>query len=75
MEYITLSEDVKKVMFVAQLLGSMQIVVQYPVMVRVDNVSAIFMARNIMTMIQNMWTFSISMLMSMWKMGLLRYFC
>ena len=36
-------------MFVAQLLERMQIVVKYPVMVRVDNVGAIFMASNIMT--------------------------
>ena len=48
-EYIALSEAVKKVMFVAQLLENMQIIVKYPVMVRVDNVGAIFMASNIMT--------------------------
>ena len=36
-------------MFVAQLLESMQIVVKYPVMIRVDNVGAIFMAINITT--------------------------
>ena len=36
-------------MFVVQLLESMQIAVKYPVMVRVDNVGAIFMASNIMT--------------------------
>ena len=48
-EYIALSEAFKEVMFVAQLLESMQIVVKYPVTVRVDNVGAIFMARNIAT--------------------------
>ena len=37
-------------MFVAQLFESMQIVVKYLVMVRVDNVAAIFMASNITTM-------------------------
>ena len=46
-EYIALSQAVKEVMFMVQLLGSMQIVVEYPVMVRVDNVGAIFMASNI----------------------------
>ena len=37
-------------MLMVQLLGSMKIIVKYPVMVRVDNVGAIFMASNIMTM-------------------------
>ena len=46
-EYIVLSEDVKEVMFVLQLLGSMKIVVKYPVTVRVDKVGAIFMTTNI----------------------------
>ena len=44
-----MSKAVKEVMFVTQLLESMQIMVKYPVMVRVDNVGAIFMASNIMT--------------------------
>jgi hypothetical protein len=44
-----LSEAVREVMFVAQLLESMQITVKYPVTVRVDNVGAIFMASNITT--------------------------
>ena len=42
MEYIALSEAVKEVMLVIQLLGSMKILVKYPVMVR-------FMASNITT--------------------------
>ena len=46
-EYIAISEFVKKIMFVVQLLGSMKILVKYPVMVRVDNVGAIFMASDI----------------------------
>ena len=37
------------VMVVIQLMGSMKILVEYPVMVRVDNVDAIFMASNITT--------------------------
>ena len=49
-KHIALSEAVREVMFVAQLLESMQIVVKYPVMVRVDNVGAIFMASNITAM-------------------------
>ena len=44
-----MSEAVRKVMFVVQLLESMQIVVKYPVTVRVDNVGALFMASNITT--------------------------
>ena len=48
-EYISLSEAVREVMFVIQLLGSMKILVKCPFMVRVDNVGAIFMARNITT--------------------------
>ena len=43
------SEKVKGVMIVIQLLGSMKIAVEYPVMVRVDNVGAIFMASNVTT--------------------------
>ena len=41
MEYIALSEAVKEVTFVVQHLESMQIIVKYLVMVRVDNVGAI----------------------------------
>ena len=48
-EYIALSEAVKGVIFVAQLLKSIQIVVKYLVTVRVNNVGAIFMASYIMT--------------------------
>ena len=48
-EYVALSEAVKEVMFVIQLLGSIKIVVKYPVMVRVDNVGAIFASSNITT--------------------------
>ena len=35
--------------FIIQLLGSIKILVKYPVMGRVDNVDAIFMASNITT--------------------------
>ena len=48
-EYIALSEAGKEVMFVDQLLGRMKVWVKYPVMVRVDNAGAIFMASNITT--------------------------
>ena len=48
-EYIALSEAAKEVMFVIQLLGSMKILVQYPVRVRIDNVGTILMASNITT--------------------------
>ena len=48
-EYIALSEAVKEVMFMVQMLGSMQIVIKYPVMVRVDNIGAILIANNVTT--------------------------
>ena len=48
-EYIALSKAVKEVMLVIQFMGSMKILVKYPVTVRVDNIGAIFMASNIMT--------------------------
>ena len=47
MEYVALSEAVKEVMFMIQLLRSLKISVKYQVMVRLDNVGAIFMASNI----------------------------
>ena len=47
--YIALSEAVKEVMFMVQLLGIMKIAVKYPVTVRVDRIDAIFMAINITT--------------------------
>ena len=48
-EYVALSEAGKEVICVIQLLGSMMISVMYPVMVRVKNIGAIFMASNITT--------------------------
>ena len=49
-EYFALSEAVKEVMLVIQLLGSMKILVKYQFTVRVDKVNAIYMASNITTM-------------------------
>ena len=46
-EWVALFETVKEVMFETQLQGSMKISVQLPVMVRVENVGAVFMASNI----------------------------
>ena len=46
-EYVALSEAVKEVMFIIQLLESMKVLIEYPVMLKVDNVGAIFMASNI----------------------------
>ena len=48
-EYIGLSEAVKEVIFAVQLLECMKIAVKYPVMIRINNVGAIFMASNIST--------------------------
>ena len=44
-----MSEAVKEIMFVLQLLESMQLKVKLPITVRVDNVGAIFMSKNITT--------------------------
>ena len=46
-KWVALSEAVKKVMFIIQVLGSMKILVKLPVTVRIDNISIIFMASNI----------------------------
>ncbi len=48
-EWVALSEAVKEVIFVSQLLTSMKIHVQYPIIVQVDNVGAIFMAQKFTT--------------------------
>ena len=47
--WVALCVAAKEVMFVIQLLGSMKISLKLLVMVRVDNVDAIFMASNIIT--------------------------
>ena len=49
-EYVALFEAVKEVIYIIQLLESMKILVKYKVIVRVDNIGAIFMASNITTM-------------------------
>ena len=46
-EYIAMSECAKEIKFVHQLLTSMGIVVKSPIVVRVDNIGAIFMGENI----------------------------
>ena len=43
------AEAVKQVMLMIQLLRSMKILVELPIMVRVDNVGATFMVSNITT--------------------------
>ena len=48
-EFIALSEAVKEVTFVVQLLGSLKIVAKYPGAERFDIIGAIFMASNIIT--------------------------
>ena len=46
-EYIALSETAKEIRFLYQLLTEMGIEVELPIVVRVDNIGAIFMAENI----------------------------
>jgi hypothetical protein len=48
-EFISLSEGAKEIKFIVQVLMSMGIAVKLPVIVRVDNVGAIFMAENVTT--------------------------
>ena len=48
-EWVALSEAVKEVMFMIQLLGNMKLSVKLPVMLRVVNIGAIFMASNFTT--------------------------
>ena len=46
-EYIALSEAAKEVKFVYQLLSSMGVKVRLPIVIRVDNIGAIFMSENV----------------------------
>jgi len=48
-EFVALSEAAKEVKFVVQVLQSIGIEVELPVIVRVDNVGAIFIAENVTT--------------------------
>jgi len=48
-KYVALSEAAKEVKFVAQVMMSMGIPVKFPIIVRVNNVGAIFMSKNITT--------------------------
>ena len=48
-EWYSLSEAAKEIKFVTQLLLSMEIPVKLPVIVRVDNIGAIFMSENVST--------------------------
>lgn len=48
-EFVALSEAAKEIKFIVQVLLSMGIPVKLPVIVRVDNVGAIFMAENVTT--------------------------
>ena len=48
-EYVALSEAAKYIKFVYQLLQSIGVSVQLPIVVRVDNVGAIFMSENTST--------------------------
>jgi hypothetical protein len=48
-EWVALSEAVKDIIFIINLCDSMQIKIQLPVTVRVDNIGAIFMTQNVTT--------------------------
>ena len=45
-EYVAVSEVVKEIKFLYQLLRSMEIKVPLPIIIRVDNVGAIWLAHN-----------------------------
>jgi hypothetical protein len=46
-EYVAVSEATKKIIFIAQTLEPIGIEVNYPIIVKVDNVGAIFMSENV----------------------------
>jgi hypothetical protein len=48
-EWIALSEVAKEVLFIAQILKSMGIKVEFPIVIRVDNTAAIFLSNNVTT--------------------------
>ena len=48
-KWIALSEIVKEILFIAQILESIDIKVQKPIKIKVDNTAAIFMATNVTT--------------------------
>ena len=48
-EFVSLSEATKEIKFVVQILESMGIGVGIPIVIRVDNVGAIFMSENALT--------------------------
>ena len=48
-EFVALSEAAKEIKFIVQVLISMGIPVRLPVICRVDNIGAIFMAENVST--------------------------
>ena len=48
-EWIALSETAKEVLFIAQILKSMGVEIEYPMTIYVDNLAAIFMANNVTT--------------------------
>ncbi len=45
-EYFALSEVAKEVIFVKQLVASMEITIAFPIIIKVDNVGAIYLANN-----------------------------
>jgi hypothetical protein len=45
-EYVALSETVREIKFIIQVLQAMKLIIEYPIIVRVDNVGAIFLANN-----------------------------
>jgi hypothetical protein len=46
-EYVAVSESTKEIIFIAQTLESIGIEVKYPIIVKVDNIGAIFMSENV----------------------------
>ena len=46
-EFVALSEAVKEIKFIVQVLESIGVKVKFPIIVRIDNVGAIFMAENV----------------------------
>ena len=55
-EYVAITEVVKEIKFVYQLLESMDVKVPLPIKVRVDNIAAIWLANDSGVSEKNMWT-------------------
>jgi hypothetical protein len=68
-EYFALSEVTKEIMFVKQVLHTMGIVIKLPILVKVDNVGAIYLSNNFsLGQRTNILTLKVILLENLWRM-------